>query len=242
MLSKERFINELRAELERHVTLDQPIFAELFKAERNWGLLQLMATQGYQLTKNFLTYVEYLFHHCPAGIHKRRLLVNLFEEETGRLSKTANHVELMQRFLRAIGVTDEERDRVEPLPATKELIDYRLELTRDPARFHLGAAAVMIASEGQNLETRAGEARHSILGKVYGLDEAALQFFSVHQKEDVHHVREGIETVADVCTTEEMQQDALAVVRHTCELFAGMYRGIEEEYRARIANGSLQCA
>jgi pyrroloquinoline-quinone synthase len=235
MMSKAFFKEALRAELERHITLEQPVFAELFKAEKNWELLRLMATQGYQLTKHFLTYVEHLFHHCPPGIHKRRLLINLFEEETGYLSKTDNHVVLMQNFLRAIGVSDDERDAVVPLPATQELIDYRLRLVYDRATFHLGAAAVLVASEGQNLETRAGDARHEILGKVYGLDEKDLLFFSVHQQEDVGHVRQGIEVVTDACITEEMQRDALRVVGHTCELFAGMYAGIAEEYRSRRA-------
>jgi pyrroloquinoline-quinone synthase len=240
MRTKEAFRAELRSELERNLTLDQPIFRELFKGEKNWSLLRLMATQGYQLTKHFLTYVEFLFHHCPAGIHKRRLLINLYEEETGRISMTDNHVVLMQRFIRAIGVSDEERDRVEALPATKELIDFRLELVKDPARFHLGAAAVLIASEGQNLETRAGEARHEILGQVYGLSDKDLEFFSVHQKEDVWHVREGIDTVADACTDSAMQQAALETVDHTCQLFANMYAGIAREYHARAERERLQ--
>jgi pyrroloquinoline-quinone synthase len=237
MMDKPMFKRRLRAELERHITLDQPIFAELFKSQENWGLLRLMATQGYQLTKHFLTYVEYLFHHCPAGIHKRRLLVNLYEEETGALSRTENHVVLMQRFIRAIGVSDAERDAVTPLPATAELIDTRMVYVRDPATFHLGAAAVLIASEGQNLETRAGEARHQILGKVYGLKQADLLFFSVHQNEDTGHVRQGIDVVCDVCTTEQMQMDALRVVGQVCQLFIGMYSGIERYYHARLAAG-----
>lgn len=237
MLSKQEFKKALRTELERHVTLEQPIFGELFKAEKNWILLRLTATQGYQLTKNFLKYVEHLFHYCPEGVHKRRLLINLYEEETGRLSKTDNHVVLMQNFLRAIGVSDEQRDAVQPLPATRELIDYRMRLCCNPETFHLGAAAVLVASEGQNLETRAGEARHSIMGKVYGVTETDLLFFSVHQKEDVGHVVEGIEVVADVCETEQMQSEALHVVGHTCGLFGQMYAGIAAEYHSATFQG-----
>lgn len=242
MLNKQEFKGQLRAELERHITLERPIFAELFKGEKNWQLLRLMATQGYQLTKHFLYYVEHLFHHCPPGVHKRRLLINLFEEETGSISRTDNHVTLMQQFLRAIGVSDAERDRVEPLPATRALIQYRLRLVESRSTFHLGAAAVLVASEGQNLETRAGEARHEILGKVYGLTEKDLLFFSVHQKEDAGHVREGLDVVADVCTDSTMQEEALEVVRRTCELFGAMYDGIEAEYRARVNRGVVHFA
>lgn len=242
MLSADEFRRQLRCALESELTINRPIFGELFAPRQNWPLLRLMATQGYQLTKHFLEYVETLFHFCPKGIHKRRLLINLFEEETGHLSRTDNHVRLMQDFLSAIGVTEEERDAVVPLPATRELIDYRMRLVRNPETFHLGAAAVLIASEGQNLETRAGQARHDLLLDIYGLPDIAVRFFTVHQQEDVGHVREGIELVAAVCTSGEMQEEAVSVVTHTCRLFAAMYDGIMREYQGgrRERPASLQ--
>jgi pyrroloquinoline quinone (PQQ) biosynthesis protein C len=231
MLSTEDFKKRLRRELESQITIEQPVFAEVFRPTANYPLLRLMASQGYQLTKHFLDYVEALFYFCPKGVHKRRLLINLFEEETGALSKTDNHVVLMQNFLRAIGVSDAERDAVIAFEATKELIDYRMKLVRNPATFHLGAAAVLVASEGQNLETRAGEARHSVLQTIYGLSDREVLFFSVHQKEDVGHVREGLDCVADACSTTAMQEEALSVVTKTCGLFRNMYSGIWEAYQ-----------
>lgn len=235
MYGKDEFKHKLRAELERHATLDQAIFGSLLVPPPNWELLRLTATQGYQLTCNFLEYVETLYSHCPKGPHKRRLLVNLFEEETGHLSRTKNHVTLMQDFLAAIGIGDAERDAVVALPATRELIDYRMNLVRNPGTFHLGAAAVMVASEGQNLETSEGYPRHKFLIDVYGLTERDVLFFSVHQKEDVGHVREGIEAVVDACRTRQMQEDALTVVGHTCRLFRNMYESIWEEYQRSVA-------
>ena len=232
LMEKEAFALELRKVLETQLTLDHPIFAELFREQRNWRLLKMISLEGYQITRYFLEYVENLFFLCPIPFHKRRLLYNMFEEETGRLSKTKNHVHLMQDFLRAQGITDEERDAHQPSPQTLELIDYRMRNVKGDGTYHIGAAAVMIASEGQSLETRAGEARHAILGKVYGLPEESTRFFSVHQKEDEGHVREGIALVADLCTTEEMQQQALYAVTHTCQLFWGMYESVAQRYWA----------
>jgi pyrroloquinoline-quinone synthase len=100
---------------------------------------------------------------------------------------------------------------------------------------------VMIASEGQNLETRAGEARHELLGKVYGLDDFDLQFFSVHQQEDVGHVEQGLNLVAELCTTESMQREALDAVDHTCRLFYAMYDNMHREFCALRA-GPAACA
>lgn len=232
LLDKEEFKAKLRSELEERITMTHPIVKKIVNGEPNWELLRFMTTQGYQLTKHFLEYIETLYHHCPRGVHKRRLLLNMYEEETGRFSKTDNHVTLMENFIKAIGISDHERDAVLPLPKTKALIDYRMELVRDRRRFHMGAAAIMIASEGQNLESTAGEARHDLLPRVYNLKEEDLLFFSVHQKEDEGHVREGISLVADICTTPKMQSEALDTVRRTCDLFYGMYDGVAEVFAA----------
>lgn len=232
LLEKDEFKARLRSELEERITLTHPVVKKIVNGQPNWDLLRFMTLQGYQLTKHFLEYIETLYHHCPRGDHKRRLLMNMYEEETGRFSRTDNHVTLMENFIRAIGISDAERDAALPLAKTKALIDYRMELVRDRRRFHMGAAAVMIASEGQNLETTAGEARHDLLPRVYNLQEKDLLFFSVHQKEDEGHVREGISLVADICTTPKMQMEALDTVRRTCDLFYGMYDGVAEVFPA----------
>ncbi len=226
------FKKMLDEELKRHVTIDHPLVGELVKPEKNLKLLQALALQGYQLTKNFLEYIEKLYFYCPLDNHKKGLLINLYEEETGKLSNTKNHVHLMEDFVRALGISDEERDAAEPYPETKELIEYRMDAVNNPDEYHIGAAAVMIASEGQSLETRAGEARHSILGKIYGLSEKDVLFFSVHQEEDVGHVNQGLALVSDLCTTPKMQEEAMYAVKHTCELFYGMNTGVYNRYCA----------
>jgi len=156
-MDKETFARALRSTLEEQLTLNHPIFLELFKPEKNRELLKVISLEGYQITRYFLEYIENLHFRCPLPVHKRRLLFNMFEEETGRFSKTKNHVELMQDFIRAQGISDAERDEWTPSEATSELIDYRLRNCCSAETYHIGAAAVMIASEGQSLETRTGE-------------------------------------------------------------------------------------
>jgi pyrroloquinoline-quinone synthase len=239
MLKRNAFATRLREVLDSQLTLAHPMFADIFRPEQNWLLLKMVTLEGYQITRYFLKYIENLYFRCPLEHHKRRLLVNLFEEETGRLSRTKNHVELMRDFIRAQGISDAERDSHQPSAATRELIDYRLTAVLDPASYHIGAAAVMIASEGQSLETRAGEARHALLGRTYGLSERDTLFFAVHQKEDVGHVREGIALVADLCTSETMQQEALFAVAHTCKLFWNMYDSVARRYELTASAGAL---
>ena len=233
MLERDEFRDKMERTLHAQLQRRHPLFAILMDAANpDRALLRKVSIEGYQITRHFLDYIEHLFFYCPKHLtkHKRRLVFNLFEEETGRLSKTANHIELMENFLRALGVTDEERDSAQPLPSTRALIDYRLAAVRDPANYHIGAAAVMVASEGQNLESTAIDARHTILGRVYGLTEDDLLFFSVHAKEDVGHVQQGLDLVADLCTTAKMQEEALEAIVHTSQLFYGMYEGMYQAF------------
>lgn len=224
------FRKQLEEALHSHSTIDHPLLGELAKPERNTTLIRLIALQGYQLTINFAWYVGSLYRFCPLAYYRKRLAINLYEEETGKLSKTANHEVLMQRFIRALGITDEERDSAVALPETRDLIDYRWNLVDNPKTFHMGAAAIMIASEGQNLEEKAGKARHEMLPRVYGLKPEDLAFFSVHAIEDVYHVREGLDLVSEICTTPQMQAEALEAVHGTCERFWRFYDGIQREY------------
>lgn len=225
MLNKEDFRDKLYEELNSHLTLNHPIFEKLL-LEKNVDLIRIMTLQGYQLTKHFLEYIEKLFFYCPLEGHKRKLLYNLFEEETGRLSKTNNHVVLMQNFITALGITTNERNDAVAYAETKELIDYRMNLVNDRDKYHMAVAAVQIASEGQNLETKASEARHTLLIESFEMSEKDLLFFSVHQKEDVGHVKQGVDLACDLCTTKQKQNEALFAVKHTCELFYGMYQGV----------------
>ncbi|WP_224364187.1 TenA family transcriptional regulator [Hyalangium versicolor] len=231
MLSEAQFRRELGKALKSKSTLAHPILMELFQPKKNPQLLRLFGMNTYPLTRMFERYVAALFYNCPAPSFRRNLASNLYEEVTGALSQTDGHLELMQKFLRALGISNEEMERAEPLPETRELLEFRRKLCEDPARYHMGAAAVMIASEGQTIQKESGVAPHKAIAALYGLSEDDIQFFSVHAEEDVDHVREGFDIVCAVCTTEKMQQEAIATVRDTVELFWRHYDGIQREYQ-----------
>jgi pyrroloquinoline-quinone synthase len=232
MLNKQDFRKQMEDYLHSRLTLDHPLLLELAKPRKNLPLIRKIALQGYQLTKAFTGYLGILYYNCPIPEFRKRITVNLYEEETGKLSKTANHMDLMHRFIFALGITPEELEAEQSLPNTTELIEYRKELCEDPARVHMGAAAVMIASEGQNLEKKAGKTRDQMLPGIYGLTADDLAFFSVHAVEDVYHVADGLDFVTELCTTEQMQREAISAITGTCDRFWGFYDGIQQAYEA----------
>ncbi len=233
MLSQEEFVHEMESQLHARLLQEHEIVAVLEKPPGDLELLRKFALQGYQLTKNFARYVGGLYHNCPIEEFRIKLAINLFEEETGRMSKSDNHLRLMQNFLHGLGLNDEEIESATALPDTQELIDFRWDLLRDPKDFHRAAAAIAIASEGQNLEQKAGRATKDLLPKVYGVSPDALKFFTIHATEDVYHVQDGLQIVAGVCTDERMQKEALQALHDTCDRFDRYFAGVLRDYRAR---------
>jgi pyrroloquinoline-quinone synthase len=233
MLEKSQFRKKMEDYLHSRLTLDHPILLELAKPQKNLPLIKKIALQGYQLTKAFTGYIGLLYYNCPLAEFRMRLSVNLYEEETGKLSKTANHMDLMHRFMFALGIEREELDAEQPLPSTLDLVEYRQRLCEDPHRLHMGAAAVMIASEGQNLEKKAGKSRDQMLPTLYGLTAKDLEFFSVHAVEDVYHVGDGLDLVSEICNTAQMQDEAMDAIKQTCDRFWRFYDGIQHAYEVK---------
>ena len=227
------FRKELDAMLHSHIDGDpHPCIMALFEEEPNPELLAHISIEAYQITQHFIDYIEHLYFHCPIQRHKLPLLTNLYEETTGAISGSKNHIALMEDFLKAQGIDKSRWQNVKPNPETLELINYRKEMCRNPETYHIGAAAVMIASEGQNLEDVAAEARSSLLEAKYGLGEKDTLFFSIHAEEDVGHTQQGLSLVSEICVTDKMKEEALEAVDHTCKLFWNMYEAIWQKYKA----------
>ncbi|ACY18648.1 TenA family transcriptional regulator [Haliangium ochraceum] len=232
MLNHSQFKKELVRAMKSRPTMEHPILTEFLTPQPNMRLARIFATQVYQLTSMFERYIAALFYRCPVREFRARLIENLYEEVTGKESNTEGHLELMERFIFALGITQEELDSAETLPETHELIEYRCQLVDDPTQYHKAAAAIMIASEGQTIQKKDGMNAFQFFSQAYGLSEHDLTFFSVHAAEDVQHVIEGIELVSAVCKDEHMQQEAIETVRITCGKFWSFYDGIERSYRA----------
>ncbi len=230
MLERQAFYDLLESNLHQRIKEDHPIVNALFE-EKDPDLLRIMVKQGYQLTKVFAIYVGGLYYRCPLADSRKKFAYNVFEEETGAMSKTDGHLELLHRFTNALGISLEELNSVDVNPETQELIDFRFRLIEDPNQFHKACAAVMIASEGQNLEDRAGTMRREAIANGFGISVDDMIFFKVHAEEDVHHVKDGLNCVADVCTTKQMQDEAIQAIHDTCDRFNAHYDGVLRSYR-----------
>src|SRR5215831_13483858 len=140
-----------------------------------------------------------IYAGCPDPEVRVRMLENLWEEETGKITGSAPHRELMCRLIEALGGTREQIAQTQPLPETVARRSF-IRLLARTRPFYEAVGAISVAGEaqfGDMAETyaRVGETR-------YGLSPEATAF----------------EIVSRWARTEEEQQQVLESVRQSLEL------------------------
>jgi pyrroloquinoline quinone (PQQ) biosynthesis protein C len=156
-----------------------------------------------------------IYAGCPDQTVRVRMLENLWEEETGRMTESAPHRELMCRLIEELGGTRAEIAQTRPLPETVARRSF-LRLMARTRPFYEAIAAISVAGEaqfGDMAETYAqtGETR-------YGLSPKATAFWWVHAKADKEHGGTAFEIVSQWARTEEEQQQVIESVRQSLEL------------------------
>jgi pyrroloquinoline-quinone synthase len=146
--------------------------------------------------RDFAVLIGRAYVQCPVAEVRRELAENLYEEETGGLSKGRPHAELFLEYPRGLGMDLARFEAVQLLPAAA---DYRAEIdaaTRG-AGWDVGAAVTTLWLEGTAHER--GEidptaekrpepplTEHPLV-KHYGLPLSSLQLTKVHREVEGSH-------------------------------------------------------
>lgn len=156
-----------------------------------------------------------IYAGCPDPEVRVRMLENILEEETGRLTGSAPHRELMCRLIEALGGTREQISQIQPLPETIARRSF-LRLLARTRPFYEAVAAISVAGEsqfGDMAETYARTAETR-----YGLSPEATAFWWVHAQADKEHGGTAFEIVSQWARTEDEQRQVIEAVRQSLEL------------------------
>ncbi|MBM4239562.1 MAG: iron-containing redox enzyme family protein [Gammaproteobacteria bacterium] len=145
------------------------------------------------------------------------------------------HPDLLRKFARACGVSDERILRAEQngevLPTTRAMRSWLWELSTIRP---LGesCAGIMVALEGQlpTLYPKYVAAMHKM-----GFNDDDLEFFIVHIEGDTEHAHVGLELTDRYATTPALQELAIAAVRASAEMRFSMLDGIYAQLVTRKA-------
>lgn len=130
------------------------------------------------------------FHQCLGGLisctNDQRIIAmiseNLFDE-MGRGNLDESHIEILKRFSRSIGYTESDIMAITPLPATVELNDRLIEISR--REFFLGIGAVGLGAEfaGEQFFRNV----YDSFSKKPFLRNADTEIYKIHAQDDTRH-------------------------------------------------------
>jgi len=166
-----------------------------------------------------------LYARLPDLDARQHLLENLLGEEMPH-APDKRHPDLMRKFARACGVSDERilaaEGNGEILPTTRAMRAWIWELA---GIRHLAesCAGIMVALEGQlpTLYPKYVEAMRRM-----GFSDDELEFFHVHIEGDTAHAHVGLELTDRYATSAELQARAIAAVRSSAAMRWSMLDGI----------------
>jgi pyrroloquinoline-quinone synthase len=166
-----------------------------------------------------------LFARLPDLDARQHLLENLLGEEMPH-APDKRHPDLLRKFARACGVSDERILRAEEsgevLPTTRAMRSWIWELS-SVRPLGEACAGIMVALEGQlpTLYPKYVEAMRKM-----GFTDDDMEFFHVHIEGDTEHAHVGLELTERYANSPELQTRAIAAVRASAEMRFSMLDGI----------------
>ena len=176
-----------------------------------------------------------LYSRLPDLDARQHLLENLLGEEMPQ-SPAKRHPDLLRKFARACGVTEERilraEERGEILPTTRAMRAWVWELV-SVRHIAEACAGIMVGLEGQlpTLYPKYVEQMRRM-----GFDEDELEFFHVHIVGDIEHAHVGLELTQRYATTPELQARAIAAVAASAQIRYSMLDGMHEKILLRRAS------
>lgn len=204
-----------------------PLWLKITEGRLSRPALAQFARQFFLQVVEFPRAVSALHSRCPDLAERVKLAESIYEEETGRLSGSKAHPELFLDFAAACGVSRAEMLATEPLPSTAALIHW-FEFATKILSFYEGVAAINLAAEGQVVGAFGPFAR--ALQKHYGLDEAAVAFWDVHEIADAEHSDVGDHIVVRFATTAERQEAIRKAVHTSLAMWTQFFDGMDRHF------------
>jgi pyrroloquinoline quinone (PQQ) biosynthesis protein C len=204
-LAPEHFIQVVEEELHSGPwnLLNHPLVEEITKGKLTRNQIKGWVVQTYlPVSNHFLRLVAALYASCPSADLRELIWENLLEEMTGSVSRTMSHPQLLVKLATALGASAEEIENVEPVPETKEYLDW-LERLRHLS-FIEGVGGIMFGGEAQIIGAQ--EVISKALKENYALTEDDTQFFDIHVEIDKEHGDVG-KTIIERFASNEAEQE-----------------------------------
>ncbi len=228
-MTAERFLDALEVEVRGHQALHHPFLRRF--AQGGLRRLQLWAfgLQHYQLVRVFTAYLESLHKSVPDPAVRDWIHRVLEDEYAHPHSFDHSHSALYRKFLKFLGLTEEDWDRAEALPETQAFITHHIELT-SLRHYLVGLGAVGPGHEWAipTMFTYLVEGLRKV-----GVEEKPLEYFTLHISQDIEHgrlLRLALARFAESPENQEqIREGARASLDARARFWDGLHRLVFEE-------------
>lgn len=209
-------VEKIVALRQRWHTKDHPFYVEFSEGKFGLEPLGRLMAQHYQHTQRVWPSIGHVLSKAANTIAGRRAIIENLAEEEGILAgpgedrQAHDHNELILRFCRVAGLTDEE------VKATEQLVSWR---ARSYFYYHVAReeafpviVAMMSTQEGQQPGINADRTLPALTKHHgFGPSDPAIEFFSEHEVADADHSSRQLDLVATLITNEDLQRRAIEV-------------------------------
>jgi len=224
------FLGRLKREVIGHHALTHPFLERFGDGEVSPEGVSTFAIQYYRHVRVSRLYLAAVISNSRDDEGLQLALADILFDEYGHLNPDETHPALYRRFLRALGIEQEEWEAPRTLPEIAAYISTHYELCRHPdVRFGLGALGPASEWPVPPIYVRLAEG----LKKAAGLPDAALEIFTSHVTMDVEHARIMMEAVAPYAEDDEGQwrvrEGAMRSLDARSIMLDGLYRAVFDE-------------
>lgn len=239
-MDSSEFLARLKREVIGHPALVHPFLGRFGQGDTSEEGVRTFAIQYYRHVRVSRLYLAALISNCGHDEKLQLALAEILFDEYGHLDPEETHPALYRRFLRTLGVTEEEWEVPPTIPEVQLYISAHRELTRDPD-IRLGLGALGPASEWPvpPIYVRLTEG----LKKATDLPDEALEIFTSHVTMDVAHARIMLEAIAPYAEDEEGQkkvrEGAMRSLDARSVMLDGLYKAVYGEL-APLSGGTVR--
>ncbi len=240
-MNTHEFLRSLDEQIGSRKKMTSPLYQIIMSGKATPRLLKNMVLQRWPIKSFWTRNILGIASRVENYELRKSLVENIYEEETGAMSRSRRHLETFADFGACVGVERAALDTVEPLPETRAVVDHNVAVCNTEIHFTAGVASVLLLMEGQPPIVRSdGQSMEAVMRDVYELPPQGVEYFTHHASstaEDEHvseleddHARAARELLARYCDTPELRALASDSLRRAIELRHRHFEALVHHY------------
>jgi pyrroloquinoline-quinone synthase len=224
------FLAELDDIIVARRKMTSPLYQTILAGDASLALLRNFVLHRYPIKAHWTRNILGIASRVDDYPLRSELVENIYEEETGALTRSKRHLETFVDFGTALGLAREEIvDTDNLLPETRDVVEHNVRVCNShDVHFTLGVASVLLLMEGQPpIVNGQGSSMLAVMRDVYRLPPSGYEFF-VHHASAVEgtavsaieedHGATARQLLTRYCTNDAMMDAAAAALRHAVDL------------------------